>query len=120
MGYNWAKRKMKKNMIVLGLSAFLSCGTILAMDYPNNCNNLKTELNNSQDCDGCVVKRDRVNEYTHKDEIQITNNCSDDVIVEFDYWTGSKWIHSSYTIGANTTSVWIPAESYKNYQWHWA
>ncbi len=111
---------MKKSIIVLGLGAFLACGNLLAMNYPCEWNDPKTELDEGQECQGCVVKADRENPYTGKDEIQITNNCSDDIVVEFDYWSGSKWIHSKYRIGAKTKSVWLPAESYKNFTWDWA
>lgn len=111
---------MKKNFIVLGLSAFLACGTLFAMNHPSKLSYLKTELDENQDCGDCVVKADRVNELNGKDEIKITNNCSDAVIVEFDYWTGSKWNHAKYRVEAKSTSVWLPAESYKNYKWSWA
>lgn len=111
---------MKKSIVVLGLSAFLACGTLFAMNYPSKWDAPKTELEENQDGEGCVYKADRENPYNGLDEIQITNNCTDDIIVEFDYWSGSKWIHSKYRIGAKTTSVWIPAESYKNFTWDWA
>ena len=104
----------------MGLIAFLACGTLFAMENASNRNESKTELYERQDGGDCVFKADRVNEYTGKDEIQITNNCSDDIVVEFDYWSGSKWIHSKYRVGAKTKSVWFPAESYKNYTWDWA
>lgn len=111
---------MKKLIIVFGLCAFLSCGTLFAMNSLSNWNDPKTELNKNHDSENCVYKADRENPYNGLDEIQITNNCSDDIIVEFDYWSGSKWIHSKYRVSAKTKSVWLPAESYKNFTWDWA
>lgn len=110
------KTLLKTLLICLGF-AFLESGTISAENHPFGWYDFQTELNESAD-ESCVVKKDRVN--YGKDEIQITNNCTEAVIVEFDYWTGLKWIHAKYRIEANTTSIWIPAESYKNYDWHWA
>ena len=113
---------MKKYIAVLGLSTILACGTLslFAMNHLSKWNEPKTELIENQDSEGCVYKADRENPYNGLDEIQITNNCSDDIIVEFDYWSGSKWIHSKYRVAAKTKSVWFPAESYKNFTWDWA
>ena len=111
---------MKKSIIVLGLGAFLACGNLLAMNYPCEWNDPKTEVDEGQKCEGCVVKNDRKN--YGKDEIQITNNCSDDIIVKFEYWsdTLNKYVTAKYRVKAKTTSVWIPAKSYKNFRWDWA
>ena len=122
MGYNWAKIKMKKYIAILGLSTILACGTLSAMNYSSKWCIPKTELNESQECEGCVVKADRENPFTGKDEIKITNNCSDDIIVKFEYWsdTLNKYVTAKYRVKAKTTSVWLPAESYKNFTWDWA
>ena len=113
---------MKKYIAILGLSTILTCGTLFAKDFSNKSNEPKTELNKSREGNDCVFKADRVNEYTGLDEIQITNNCSDAIIVEYDYWSGTrkKWIHAKYRVEAESKSVWFPAESYKNFTWDWA
>lgn len=122
MGYNWAKIKMKKTIVVLGLSAFLAGGTLFAMNHSSKWNEPKMELYESREGSDCVFKADRVNEYTGLDEIQVTNNCLDAIIVEFDYWSGTrkKWIHAKYRVEAESKSAWLPAESYKNFTWDWA
>ena len=122
MRNNWAKIKMKKYIAALGLSTILTCGTLFAMSSQSKWNNPKTELNENQNSESCVLKADRENPYNGLDEIQITNNCSDAIIVEFDYWSGErkKWIHAKYRVEAESKSVWLPAESYKNFTWDWA
>ena len=113
---------MKKSIVVLGLSTFLACGTLFAINNPSERNDPKTELDEGQECEGCVVKADRKNPWNGKDEIQITNNCSGDVIVEYEHWsdTQNKFITVKYNVKAKTTSNWFPAESYRNYKWYWA
>lgn len=118
MGYNWAKNKMKKYIAVLGLSAFLACGTVFAMNHSSKWNEPKTELNENTEeevCDVCWEKQDG-KDVLGKTQIQVTNNCPYDVTVEFEYWSGSKWITPHYSVKANTVSSWFPADSYRNFK----
>lgn len=118
MGYNWAKEKMKKSIVVLGLSAFLACGTLLAMDYSSKWSDQKIELNENTEeeiCDVCWEKKDG-KDVLGKTQIQVTNNCPYAVTVEFEYWSGSKWLTPQYRVEANSTSVWLPADSYRNFK----
>ena len=109
-------------MIVIGLGTILTCGNVFAMNYSSILNDPKTEISKSQESADCVFKADRENPYNGKDEIQITNNCSDDIVVTYEYWSDNqnKYITAKYRVKAKTTSAWLPAESYKNYTWDWA
>ena len=109
---------MRKVIIVLGLGIVLACGTLFATNHTSNWNEPKTELNeNTEDevCDECWEKKDG-KDVLGKTQIQVTNNCPYAVTVTFEYWSGSKWITPQYRVEANSTSVWFPADSYKNFR----
>lgn len=109
---------MRKTIIVLGLGIVLACGSLFAMNHSSKWNDQKTELNkNSEEeiCDECWSKKDG-KDALGLTQIKIYNNCPYALNVEYEYWTGSRWIKPSYRVEANSTSVWFPAESYRNFK----
>lgn len=118
MGYNRAKKKMKKRIVILGLGAILACGTLFAMNHSSK-RNAKTELKeNSEEeiCDECYTKSDG-KDALGNDQITVTNNCSYAIVVTFEYWndTQNKYEKASYRQNAGATQTY-PAKSYKNFK----
>lgn len=105
---------MKKYIAILGLIAIFTCGTLFAMNHSRRWNDPKTELNENIDedvCDTCYTVTPRKN-YGH-DEIQITNNCSYNITVSYEYWT-DRWVPVKFGVDAGKESSWWPADSYRN------
>lgn len=107
---------MKKNIIVLGLGAFLACGTLFAMNSQNKTDE-KTETVSSLASGDCVswkFQKDALG----LDEIKITNNCSSEIKVSYKYWNGKdRWVSVSFRVGAGQSSLWWPANSMKDFDY---
>lgn len=115
MGYNWAKKKMKKSIIVLGLSVILACGTLFATNSQSKTEE-KTEIVSSSLSGDCVSWKFRDN--NGYDEVKITNNCSSEIKVSYKYWNGKdRWVSVSFRVGAGQSSLWWPANSLKDFNY---
>ena len=102
---------MKKKIIILGLSAILSCSFMFAINSisKHNDGTKAIEMNVSAECVSWKFRE----VYGH-DEVKIFNNCSSDIIISYKYWT-SRWIFVELRVKAGTSSLWLPADNLKDF-----
>ena len=102
---------MKKKIIILGLSAILSCSSMFAINSISK-HNEETKVVEMSESAECVSWKFR--EVHGHDEVKISNNCSSDITVSYKYWT-DHWVSVKFGVKAGTSSSWWPADNLKDF-----